>query len=335
MAADEDDDEEPTLQWPSPAEEDTDPVGFAPIEYPPAVDPFVSDDEVSIADEGVLDEVWPAPPPAPRRNRRLLVAAVVIVAVVGGMTAAILVAVRHGAARVPAAAGPAPRGRDAGAPGGGDAGAAPGGGDAGAATVTGPVDGRTSAAFDLLDGATSVRVVTRDLGGDLYRISTPSGGGAVPRVQTDQDGVRVHLAGTGRSAPTRVEIVLATAVRWTVRLDGGTQQTSVDLSGARVASVDLGGGANRIDLALPAPHGLMPVRLTGGVDQFRVRLPDATPVRVRVQSGAGAVTLDGATHRGIAPGKSFTAYGWGSAGVGIDLLAVAGMSALTVTASRP
>lgn len=331
MAADEDEDEEPTLQWPSPAEEDTDPVGFAPIEYPPAVDPFISDDdEVSVADEGVLNEVWAVPPPpVPRRRRRLLVAAVVIVAVLGGTTAAILVAVRHGAARMPAAAGAA---HDGLAPGGPAPG---GGGDAGAATVTGPVDGRTSAAFDLLDGAASVRVVTRDLGGDLYRISTPSGGSVVPRVRTDQNGVRVHLAGTGRSAPAQVEIVLTTTVRWSLRLDGGTQQTSVDLSGARVASVDLGGGANRIDLVLPAPHGLMPVRLTGGVDQFRVRLADATPVRVRVQSGAGAVTLDGATHRGIAPGRSFTAYGWGSAGVGIDLLAVAGMSALTVTASHP
>jgi hypothetical protein len=78
--------------------------------------------------------------------------------------------------------------------------------------------------------------------------------------------------------------------------------------------------------AQPAsPTGLMPVRLTGGVDQFRVRLADGTPVRVRVQSGAGEVTLDGTTHRGIAPGRSFTAYGWGTGATGIDLSAV-GMS---------
>ena len=66
---------------------------------------------------------------------------------------------------------------------------------------------------------------------------------------------------------------------------------------------------------------------------WSTHLTAVTPVRVRVQSGAGTVTLDGATHRGIAPGRSFTAYGGGSAAAGIDLSAVAGMSAMTVTAS--
>jgi len=309
MAADED--EEPTLQWPAPAEEDTDPVGFEPITYPPAVDPFVTEEEPPPAGIGV----WGTPPEPPRRRRRLLVAAVAIAVVLGAMTAVILVAGRHGATRTPAAAGPA----RSGAPG--------------PAAVSGPVDGRTSAAFDLVDGAASVRISARDLGDDLYRISTPSGSAVVPRVDSDRDGVRVHLAGTGGSAPAQVEIVLTTAVRWAVRLDGGTRQTAVDLSGAHVDSIDLGGGANRIDLTLPAPTGPTPVRLTGGVDQFRVRLAAATPVRVRVQSGAGEVTLGGTTHRGIAPGRSFTAYGWETGAAGIDLSAVAGMSALTVTAS--
>jgi len=71
--------------------------------------------------------------------------------------------------------------------------------------------------------------------------------------------------------------------------------------------------------------------MSGGVDQFQVRLRGETPVRVQVQSGAGQVTLAGATHRGIAPGKEYTAYGWNQGGSGIDLTAAAGMSALTVT----
>jgi hypothetical protein len=313
MAADE---EEPTLQWPAPAEEDTDPVGFEPVDYPPAVDPFVPEEEPQPAEErrpaeaplSAEEQAWGTP----RRSRRLLVAGLALAVALGGMTAVILVASRHHTA--PPSASP----RE---------------GDRGPTAVTGPVDGRTSAVFDLVDGAASVRVTARDLGGDLYRISSPAGSAVAPRVDSDRDGVRVRLAGTGGSAPAQVEIVLTTAVRWAVRLDGGTRQTAVDLSGAHVDSVDLGGGANRIDLTLPTPTGPMPVRLTGGVDQFRVRLSDATPVRVRVQSGAGEVTLGGTTHRGIAPGQSFTAYGWKSGAAGIDLFAVAGMSALTVTAA--
>ena len=329
MAADED--EEPTLQWPTPAEEDTDPVGFEPVTYPPAVDPFVDEDEPLLPTPlSTEDAVWAAPPDSPRRNRRLLVAALAIAGLVGGMTAVILVADRHGDARTGATAAAARPG-DGGAGPTADTGPPPPA-NTGPAAVTGPVGGRTSAAFDLIDGAASVRISARDLGADLYRISSPAGSAVTPRVDSDHNGVRLHLVGTGGRAPAEVEIVLTTTVRWTLRLDGGTRQTAVDLSGAHVDSVDLGGGSNRIDLTLPAPSGLMPVRLTKGVEQFRVRLSDSTPVRVRVQSGAGEVTLGGTTHRGIAPGRSFTAYGWASGAAGVDLFAMAGMSALTVTA---
>jgi hypothetical protein len=327
-----DDYDEPTQDWPvgeaGPAgtEDDTDPVGFAPITYPPPTDPFVDDDNFPHTGNGFdwafpltspAAPAAPAPPspvPASSRaerapKRRRLLAAVATVVVLGGMTVAILAVSRTGPAAPP--------------------GAAPADGDA---ALTAPVGGRTSAAFDLVDGAASVRVSAGDLRGDLYRVSTPDGSGVTPRIEQSGDGVRLRLTPTAHGGPVRIEIVLSTAVRWSLRLDGGTEHTQVDLTGAQVDAVDLGGGANRIDLTLPAPRGLMPVRMTGGVDQFRMRVADATPVRVRVQSGAGEVTLDGATHRGIAPGKSFTAYGWGSGGAGIDLFAVAGMSALTVTA---
>jgi hypothetical protein len=310
-----DDYDEPTQDWPATgeAEDDTDPVGFAPITYPPPADPFVDDDDFPHTGNGFDDWAFPLaspeppvpPPPAPKpRRRRRLLAVVATAVVLGGMTVAILAAARTGPA-APAAGGSA---------------------------LTAPVGDRTSAAFDLVDGASSVRVSAGDLHGDLYRITTPGSSGVTPRIEESGDGVRLRLTPATHGGPSQVEIVLSTAVRWSLRLDGGTQHTQVDLTGAQVDAVDLLGGASLIDLVLPAPRGLMPVRMTGGVDQFRMRVADATPVRVQVQSGAGEVTLDGATHRGIAPGKSFTAYGWGSGGTGIDLFAVAGMSALTVTA---
>jgi len=98
-----------------------------------------------------------------------------------------------------------------------------------------------------------------------------------------------------------------------------------------VDAVDLEGGANRIDLALPAPRTVTAVRMSGGVDQFFLRLAGGTPVRVRVQDGAGRVTLAGDTQTGIAPGREFTAFGWTPGGTGVDLTAAAGMSGLTVS----
>ncbi|GAA2660673.1 hypothetical protein [Paractinoplanes durhamensis] len=322
-----------TGEWPAPSEEDTDPVGFEPVEqreYPPPTDPFddteYDDYTVRAAYLTVLDDDddidlpgWGTPGVEEtarggrvRRYRRpLLVAGLVLF--LAGMATAILVAPRW-------------------VGGGGDdrteaVGTAGVSGDA----TRGPVDGRTKAVFELVDGAATVRVVADDLGDDLYRISTPAGGGVTPKVDDDGDTVRLHLPAGVHGGPSEVAIVLNKSVRWTLWMDGGTAQTTVDLTGAEVDGVELHGGASRIDLTLPEPAGLLPVRMTGGVDQFLVKLAGATPVRVQVQSGAGEVTLAGATHRGIAPGQSFTANGWGTGETGVDVSAVAGMSALTVT----
>jgi hypothetical protein len=312
--------DEATAEWPAPGEDDTDPVGFAPIYQPPG-DPFVDDDFPATGSgfDPVELPGWNAPPAVKVGRRRL--------AVVAGIFLFLAVAV--GAILVgPKFVGGPARSQQARSQAAGTA--APGGGAAAPGPVTAPVGGRTTAAFELVDGAASVRVRAGDLGDDLFQISTPDGSGVAPRVESGGDDVRLFLPAGAHGGPTSVEIVLNTSVRWTLRLHGGTQQTQVDLSGAQIDAVDLEGGANRIDLTLPAPRGLMVVRMTGGVDQFLVRLAGATPVRVRVQSGAGKVTLAGATHTGIAPGKSFTAYGWGDGSAGVDLLAVAGMSALTV-----
>jgi hypothetical protein len=312
--------EEPTGEWPAPGEEDTDPVGFEPVEYPPPADPFDDSDDLGYltTHQGFELPGWGAPEATEaaqgarvRRYRRpLLVAGAVLF--LAGMAAAILIAPRWvggGSDRTEAA---------------GQAGVS---GDA----VSGPVNGRESARFELVDGAGSVRLRADDLGDDLYRVTTPAGSGVTPTVEEADGAVRLHLPAGEHGSPAEVTIVLNNAVRWTLQMDGGTAQTTVDLTGASVDGVDLHGGASRIDLTLPVPTSVVPVRMTGGVDQFLMKLAGATPVRVQVQSGAGQVTLAGATHKGIAPGQSFTANGWGNGEAGFDVQAVAGMSALTVT----
>jgi hypothetical protein len=280
----EDDIDEPTAEWPT-LDEDTDPAGFAPIYRPPA-DPFVDD-----AEDDDLPPLpgWGNPAKEERKSRRRLL-------VVGGLF--VFLAAMVGVILLVS-------------------------GDRGATIPKALANGRTSAAFEVVDGAGTVRIRAADLGAGLYRISSD----VTPRVEDDGQTLKAHLPAGAKA----VEIVLNARVRWTLRLRGGAATADVDLSNARVDSVDLEGGATRIDLSLPAPNGRIPVRMSGGVDQFQVRLRGETPVRVQVQSGAGQVTLAGATHRGIAPGKEFTAYGWNQGGSGIDLTAAAGMSALTVT----
>jgi hypothetical protein len=166
-------------------------------------------------------------------------------------------------------------------------------------------------------GSAAITLQTADLGGARYRV-TPAG----TRV-TESGGVLRVEPGSGA-----VDVTLAARVRWRLALDGA-DRSSVDLSRARLAAVDLAGGS-AIDLTLPRPDGTLTVTMTGGVDRLGLRTAGRVPVRVRVGNGAGRVVLDGSTHDGVAAGALFTPAGWDGAADRIDVDAVAGMAALTV-----
>ena len=193
-------------------------------------------------------------------------------------------------------------------------------------TVTGALAGRTEAGFDVIDGAERVTLRTAGLGPDLYRVSTPEAGAAVPRAEERDGRVRLRLDGDARA----IDITLNAAVRWDLRVAGGAVSSILDLGAGRVGRVDLAGGADRIVLTLPRPEGTLTVRMSGGVNLFDVRAAARTPVRVRVGSGAGRVTLNGRDHAGVSAGRTFTAAAWAGAADRIDVDAAAGMSALTV-----
>ena len=199
--------------------------------------------------------------------------------------------------------------------------------------VSGPVDGMRAASFELLDGATSVRVRASSLGDDLYRVSVPSDAGIRPRVDRDGGDVRLRLVPFGDGGGSGVvDVVVNTSVTWTLLMTGGAREMRIDMSGATTDQISLVGGANLIDVALARPSRVVAVAMTGGVDQFRVRLPSGTPVRVTASSGAGSVTIAGQAHQGVAGGQSFTVNGWTDGAPGVDVQARAGAGVVIVDA---
>jgi hypothetical protein len=193
-----------------------------------------------------------------------------------------------------------------------------------------PLDGRQQADFVLLSGATSVTVRTVDLGDRMLVASTPLDAGIVPRLVDGTGRLELHLLSSGTSGPSAVDIQLNSAVRWGVRLDGGSVQQTLDLTGGRLTGVDLVAGATRIDLSLPRPDGTVPIRLTGGATAFSVHTPADAPARVRVGSGAGSVRVNGVERTGVAAGEIFAPVGWDQATDRYDIDVSAGVSVLTL-----
>lgn len=196
-----------------------------------------------------------------------------------------------------------------------------------------PRDGRSEARLEVLDGATDVRVAAGDLGDQLLRVETPSGGALVPQVTESDGAVRVGLAETGNGGAGVVEIVVNREVLWSVRVLGGAAGQRIDLTEARVSHVDLAGGASTMDLLLPTPTGTVEIRMSGGVSTWRIARPEQVPVQVRLGSGAGSVTLDDQRRDGIGGGETIASDGWADATDRYDIDAVAGVSDLTVTSN--
>ena len=187
--------------------------------------------------------------------------------------------------------------------------------DAGTATPTG-VLGHDRAELDVVGGATTVTIRAVDLGTALYRADGS-------RVEVDGDVVRV-------SGAASIHVDVATGVAWTIRLDGGATEETVDFAAGKLEALEFGAGATRIDATLPTPTGTVPVRMTGGASTFALELPTGVPATVRFAGGAGQANIDGVAHTGIGGGTVLSTSDWTEGANGYTVDAVAGVSALTL-----
>jgi hypothetical protein len=198
--------------------------------------------------------------------------------------------------------------------------------------------GRTRATLDVLTGTSVLTITTADFGagGPLLRVSTPAAG-PPPALQLSGaagaaapgPGSLVELSADNATAVT---VTLNAAVSWQLDLDGGTTRTAADLRGGQVTGITFTAGSSVISLALPRPHGSVPVQLAGGASQFLLSLPGGVPARVTAAGGAGEVSLEGQNHLGVAGGSVFTTAGWAPGAAGFDIDATAGASRIAVTA---
>ncbi|HEY0003042.1 MAG TPA: hypothetical protein VGB74_21490 [Actinoplanes sp.] len=160
------------------------------------------------------------------------------------------------------------------------------------------------------------------------KASSPPDSGLTTRTATAGTTVTLTVQPSGRPGGGRVDVQLDQRIAWTIKMSGGVRRGTFALTGGTVRAVDLSGGADTIDLALPPTSGALPIRMSGGVHTWRIRTGRPEPVLVNVREGAGAVTLYGKNGGGVAKGKQVSA----GSGTGLQIEAVAGIGTLTVSA---
>lgn len=94
------------------------------------------------------------------------------------------------------------------------------------------------------------------------------------------------------------DIALNTSVPWGIELRGGISTWSADLRAIQLQSIEVRGGASKIDLQLPAPVGRVPIEIKGGISDVSIVRPAGTATQLEVRGGIGDVTLDGQTLKG-------------------------------------
>ncbi len=175
-----------------------------------------------------------------------------------------------------------------------------------------PLAGVTNARLVFLSGAPNVTIRGDAAIGELYRGRFA---GAVPRVRVRGNVVtvtypkfgwfdwRAMIAGQNVEASVhwrkdRGELVLNSGVRWAVEFRGGISRVAADLRQIELESVELRGGASKVELELPVPSGIVPIRFAGGMNTLSIRRPAGTAIGLSLHGGASHVVLDGDQFRG-------------------------------------
>jgi hypothetical protein len=165
------------------------------------------------------------------------------------------------------------------------AGAAPGGG--GGDDFGAPFEAVEWAELRITGGASEVTIRADP---DLLELFAARFDGRTPRIDA-RHGV-VTIGGLGHGRRHTGDVALSAAVPWDVEVAVGARRVSIDLDGARVRSLVVGGGASEVAVSLGKPEGTVPVRFSGGARNVSIQRPPGTAVRVWVRSGASRLALD-------------------------------------------
>ena len=184
-------------------------------------------------------------------------------------------------------------------------------------TVSMTAGGRARASLDVLTGTTVLTIGTASFGpgGSLLTVTTPAGAPVPLLSASDPDGTgNGTLVDLSAPSAPAVTITLNAGVSWQINLDGGASRTDVDLAGGQLSGIAFNAGSSLVTLALPRPHGSVPVQMIGGASDFQLSLPTGVPARVTAGGGASEVSLEGQEHTSVEGGSVFTTAGWAPAG---------------------
>lgn len=155
-----------------------------------------------------------------------------------------------------------------------------------------PLGSTTGGRLEFVFGAANVAIRSDAEMEDLYRARFE---GTAPEVRLEDGTVTVRYPRRFRLSDLRRqsgEVTLNGSIPWRIAIGGGLSELDADLSGIRLDTFDVEGGASRVELTLAEPSDTVPVRIDGGASNVTIRRPEGVAARVLVRGGASKLALD-------------------------------------------
>ncbi len=126
------------------------------------------------------------------------------------------------------------------------------------------------------------------------------------------------------------EVAINSQVPWDIEIRNGVSRLAASLRGLMLRSFDVRGGASRVELALPAPSGIVPVRVLGGASNVVIHRPEGVAAHVRVGGGSTNFAFDEQRFGAIGGELSLQSPGYDDTPDRYDITVAGGASCLTI-----
>jgi cell wall-active antibiotic response 4TMS protein YvqF len=183
-------------------------------------------------------------------------------------------------------------------------------------SASAPVGNLQQAALDLSVGGATVTVNTDVVSGQLYsaRFHASSSDRTVATVDRSTGVVRVELQNRtflfGPSGGRTIDLSLSDQVPWSITINGGATQQTLDLSNLKLARLSINGGAQQITLILPVASGTVPIELNGGAANLTIHRPAGTEASLTMSGGVNDFTADGNHQSSLAGDMDWQSSGY-------------------------
>ena len=171
----------------------------------------------------------------------------------------------------------------------------PEGRDGSGARLAAPLDLSRSGCLRFTDGAHRIIIQADSRLRGLYRARF---GDRMPKVEARRGIVTIQYPRFSGGdwlndrSERPAEVELNAGIPWDVEVRGGASRLTGDLSGLRLGSLSVDGGASRLEVVLPDPSGAVTVDILGGASNVAIRRPEGVSARLRVEGGVTNLAFD-------------------------------------------